>query len=375
LSDNHPDAEARLIDFGPAIEPVLRASLLEDPSLTTRVTKLLQDMEMTSIEYPAARRRAAAARLLQVINTQEATRVHDKLMSADAPDVADDSSNDWRRRFEAVYRLGPGEDITYIPLPLIPEREMFVKDWHALMSQTNPEMPGVEELSRWVIVAPTSGVVRTNASVIMMPRQTGNPGDKRLQATLQMLARLGEGGAGIAKRVDVSADLQNIELPGDWVIRPKLTQEQILNGLAKVIEKETGRKIAFTATTIQEESIVVKGRFAPAAENAEDAGGVIHIYVDKRADTRFVGDPRQGSLSELLQNLRLTGYRVANEAEATNAQVKWVIHPSAYTRTPGAVRLERPKLHQMLDRLSKETGLTITLEPRPRDVYVGSETK
>jgi hypothetical protein len=368
------DAHDRLLKMGVPIEPFLREAVRSDPSLTDPVANLLEDVELAPIEYPAARQAAAVSRLLTVINTGESHRVHDQLLSKPQivfePGTAGHAA-DWKRRFDAVYHLEPGERIKYIAPPFIPEREAFLLERHKLWQARSGGNSAMEKASFEGVCF----VGRTNST--LRPADATAYGNEfnslqRLPKTLTILNMQCPGPGN--RPLVISQELQSLDLPGDWLLRSDAKDQDFVAIVSGIIEAQLKRKVEFVPQTIQEDVIVMRGTFNYVPEDESEPKGHVHVYSDARVPIPATAKLPEYTVKQfasiLSQELKIP---FIDESQSPDAKLRWIVHPSARVRR--GEEYDPAKLAQVLEHLSKQTSMTFTLEKRPKEVMLVRETK
>ncbi len=369
-------ALSQLIAAGPAAEPMMRELARTNPDLSWPCEKALREIELHALGSPIAVRTAATARLLYVINTPAARALATKLSSQPLPVISPDSplyAADWRTRFDAAYKIAPGHVATYIPPPLPPERDLF---WRAWRQEQDRRHHGQIYQGGLPITSPIAIYTADQPSLdsyINIPNHTfhfegKSLPDKGLSRLLIILNAQGRRYYPKVSRVIVPPALESIDLPGDWTILQGAPQDKMLAELARIVEEQTHRRIVFTPQTIQEEAIVVRGKYAFYSEDPEATRPVIQFYADTKDDATEKPYVQTDPLSMLLHLVgEFAGIQVIDESEGAPPKVSWHMHNSVVPP------LNQPKVDQMLSHLTEQTSLTFTREIRPAKVFNASE--
>jgi hypothetical protein len=174
---------------------------------------------------------------------------------------------------------------------------------------------------------------------------------------------------------DLPKVLQDVNIPGDWVVRKGSSKEARLAAFEKIVREYTGRTIAFRESRVEREVVVARGVFhfqpLPGAYNSS----WIHVYSD-RLDPDTRGGGGSGSLAHFIRNLGdiNINQQVIDETQGNrDLQVHYGWHESGYVRQITDEKERAVKLRMVLDNLARQTGLTFTIERRIIVVWLISD--
>jgi hypothetical protein len=168
--------------------------------------------------------------------------------------------------------------------------------------------------------------------------------------------------------LEVSEEL-NIDLPnGDWVFRSETSVEERLAALEEIIRSKMNRTIRFERRTIQRKTVVVTGKysFTPAFDGRPDC---ICIYVDKNESLNWYGW-QVDSLRDLFRE-------IGNELEVAflvrTEQTAIPKIPYQFSSETDVNGSRGENLPIVLNNLAKQTGLNLTIETLPAEVWFATE--
>jgi hypothetical protein len=277
--------------------------------------------------------------------------------TADADVPKPDFREVYRPEFEKVYRLEKGQVLKRIAPPFIPEREVYYLVEHETQSRHIRTPPDyftfhfTEEkgLRNWGLGFGNG--TRTVASV--------------LENTLGMKSYQYEG----------PRALLSLDLAGDWVIRPDAPESEKLVALGRIASEAHGRLLHFQSREVERDVIVATGRFEVRPLDGAADKGSVHLFVGK-PDSNSGGGGGSGDLPSFLQTLGTrVGVAVIDQTQAPPPmeRISWRHDPSAYlTRDPPGPAKDG-KVTELLDTLSKQTGLKFERARRKVPVWVVSE--
>ncbi len=258
---------------------------------------------------------------------------------------------EWRRRFEAVYRLEEGEILKRIAPPFIPERMDYYRNEYEYQAQAIPREP--EEMTfHWDGKLKNWGMSFGRFS--------------RLDFVLNRVVGL--------KRYEYEGPepLLDLELPGDWIIRDEAPPELKLQALTELIAREFDREIWFEQRTVERSTIIATGkfRFHPPVGTYENTA--VHLWAEESDTDEGAGGGTADSLQEFLQML---GDRV-------NMPVVDRTEPSEQIRIPyrhhrssrvGRIPDEQERARQLgilLDHLTAQTELQFEVRTQSTEIWL-----
>ncbi len=375
LAKDHADKPAlnKLISAGPTVEPVLRACVARDPSLDTAMKIALREIELQPIESPIARRAAAASRILGVINTPLSMSVQSRLTAAPRPPVVEGTAEyaaEWREKFVEKYQVGAGQNLKYIPPPLPPERAQFVeaqfKRAVVRMHLTNEHLSTAGRSEMPMIIFTRNAINVDDDVNFLRPDQSDKKVHTNFSRCISFLGAQGDSN-GNTLPVIIGPEFENIDLPGDWVVKFYPNQLQKLGEISRIVAEQTGRHIRFEERTTDEMALIVHGTFAfhplPEAPTGEQ---VVHVIADKLAADPSKNKPHPMKLAELLKNMHVNaGMRVFDESDAKDTVIQVVGHSSSFRRDPVTRQFPPETFEKVLENMTAQTSLTFTRELRP----------
>lgn len=245
----------------------------------------------------------------------------------------------WRMRFDRAYRLGPEETLRRVPAPFIPERAAYIT---REASAQGAGEPPAQLVFRW------DGQLHRAYS-----------GPSTLIGLLRGLAADPSGlGAG-RDPFDCPEDLGQLDIPGDWIVRADSSLEGRLKALERILRDEFRQPIRFERRRVERDAIVVSGKYElhPKAKDRP----VIHIAADDKDLDSVIGGG-SGTMAEFLAALsHLHGLRFLDETKGPSiSNLEWEQHDSS---------LDRDRLAEILQNLSKQTSLEFRREMRPVEIW------
>lgn len=253
----------------------------------------------------------------------------------------------WRKTFNALYKLAPGEVLKRVAPPFIPERLDYYRVENSSQAEAIPREPDMmvfdwgKGLTRWGMSFGRTGALSdVLGSALRLPRYTyeGEP------AALK------------------------IELPGDWIVRKDAPQPQLMAALEK-IAAQAGHPAKIERRHVKRDVIVVRGRFAlNPVENYGRRRDAIHIYVDKLNEDPSRGGGGSGPIKEFIE---WVGSRercwMIDATGSSTAPVSWRDHDdSSPSRNKS---LDAAALDRLWQNLARQTGLEFRKERRAVDVW------
>jgi RNA polymerase sigma factor (sigma-70 family) len=249
--------------------------------------------------------------------------------------------DDWRARFDAVYRLGEREALRNVPRPFIAERQRyFVERDPSLL-----RMLGRVDEGMFVFTF-EGGRADWNRSTREDPT-VGN--------VLRFVC-------GVPRYKLVMPEFDRMRaLDGDWVVRRDATEEDLVTAVAAVVRQRTKWPLFVEKRMVEREVFVARGVFK-ATTQAPDAGDkpMLRLFLDKqgRIDNRAVGDRRRFfvTVGEIMDT------EIVDETAGGDESIYWTSH------VKGGVAGEFRRT--LLKNVSNQTALTFTLERRVRETWV-----
>lgn len=253
---------------------------------------------------------------------------------APQPHINNPAEATWRKRFNEVYALAPGQIVKQVPRPMIPERQMY---W----DQRNGG-------HAWTLHNEESFTFEWDGNKAEWTSLSAGGG--RLSMALQMGAKL--------KGWEIDSSIpMDLSFPGDWVIRKGAICRQVMDSLAEIVSQRLGRQLRFDTKTITAEAIIARGtyHFVPLPGNPND--GVVDLYGgnNPNAPPVFI---HPMSIRALLGSVEAcTTRKVIDETGSGNMQIKVKDH-QLVTDSDLLIR-----------NISAQTSIRFDREPRQIEVW------
>jgi RNA polymerase sigma factor (sigma-70 family) len=290
---------------------------------------------MTAIKTKAA----AVAVLVLTIGTTTGVVVHQVLARERIETVAiadarpfqpqRQADQSWRKNFNRVYHLADGEIVKRVIPPYIPERDAMANDIdpaRTMMDITGDcltkflDRNGEVEFNSWWRGKPT---------VLMVIQQLVGLPTFKLEIPLKDQLR---------------------QIPGDWVVRPDLGEDKLMDALATIFREQIGWKIRFEKRSAEHNVIVARGSYS----KPHTKDGAIELRVDGMGARGGMG---AGNVRRLVTMLgEMTEVESVDETAANVEGVFWSDHIGG--------KLTPENADKLLANVSKQTGLTFTREKR-----------
>jgi Leucine-rich repeat (LRR) protein len=317
----------------------------------------IQDAQVTKASIPDFKKMMSAKQVLL-----SGDKINDDLLDAlrtalpnckiwDPQRSRDYPMPEWRKRFEAVYRLEDGQILKRVSSPFIPERRDYYLNEHSSQAKLVPRSPDrftfhwPGKLKNWGLA-----FARTD-----------------IKSTLRGVLRLK------SYEFEGPRELLDLNLPGDWIVRDEAPVAAKLAVLQEVLANELERKIRFEKRTVEHEVIVATGRFSfhPLAEaRKQDA---VHLYVDELSSS---GGGTVDSVAELLQTIgnRANTYVVDRTEPSEGNNILYYLHRSSRPlRQMESSPEKTEKLKVLLGNITKQTELQFELGSQPVEVWFVTE--
>ena len=175
------------------------------------------------------------------------------------------------------------------------------------------------------------------------------------------------------RQVDLAgpAELLDYDLSGDWVIRRGASLHERHRALETYLRKEFDLAIRIEKQEVEQDVIVVRGKFnlKPLVEARNS--DVIHVYTGEEFSEPD-GPPfdiREGTLRQFLLSQGCVGLGldyVADETDSPHIQLKWLYNPNWNN---ALLRTDPVKLDAYLDLIARQTSLSLTRERRLKTAW------
>jgi protocatechuate 3,4-dioxygenase beta subunit len=256
---------------------------------------------------------------------------------------------DWRPRFNEIYHLADGEILKRIAPPFIPERMEYCRNEY-----DHHEAEPYQLISRW------------DEQLEPMRMAWGPEGLGTLSNVLEDVLELK------TYEYDGPQSLLDIELPGDWIVRDKASQEVKLRAFERLLAREFQRAIQFERRLVERSAIVATGKFKfhPPVGTSDNTS--VHLYVTD-ADSDMISDI--GTANSLDEFLRAIGGNLNMPLiNRTEPQGRVRISYRCHTYVAQAAGIPNEQLREkfwrtVLDHLTEQTELQFEIRTEPVPVW------
>ncbi len=241
----------------------------------------------------------------------------------------------WQQRLDAVYGLADGDSLKLVSPPYIPERQFVFQGRGPGFDQPPKngivvfEWQGTAALNRWSISKPTiADIMRL---VLRVPSYRYQMDDMdRLR-----------------------------QLPGDWVLRPGATTDELMADLAKILQLRGGWNVKFEKTRVERDLYIARGAFNLDKSLPPEKRGV-DLYLDQKKKHLSMN---AGNVDDLLIFTgELMNQEIVNETTTPRAGMFW-------TNYIGAAVTGRFK-DVLLDHIAEQTDIDFHIEKRMTDLWI-----
>jgi len=242
----------------------------------------------------------------------------------------------WRKKFNEVYGLQPGQTVKFVGEPMIPERQ----DYWNTQGTNGKNFPLPDRMFM---------VFTWNGNEAKWMLLGGGPN------TLQYILLKGANLKGWQCDSSMPEDLS---LPGDWVVRKGATTEEVMAGLAQVLSQKLGHPVHFEKRKVTADVIIARGpyHFVPLPGNPDNE--VVELLGDKGTDQSIKPYKRPMAMSEILDMIStFTGKKVVDETGAGRRTVQCLDH-GAYRDT-----------NLLIQNISKQTSIRLDHEQQEIEVW------
>jgi RNA polymerase sigma factor (sigma-70 family) len=268
---------------------------------------------------------------------------------ATQPEATEPEISDWEKTFYAAYGLKPDENIKYLVPPFIPERDFYFQD----VMGPNFRMPQSSDKLSFIFDGLSDGTVKWRIARNLATRA---------MAVRSLVAELIPSLRNWQLQGDDS--VLALKVPGDWVVRPGASPEQVLPAIETAIQQALGRNLKFTRESVDKDVIVISGTSKPGTNrlNLEITKTVNHKEITKAicADA--------GDLAEVLSDA--IGLPVLGETDGRPFQNALEYNGRLVADTGQA---EDDFLADLIQSVSDQSGLTLKREHRKVDIWTLGE--
>ncbi len=241
----------------------------------------------------------------------------------------------WRKKFNEVYGLQPGQTVKFVGEPMIPERQ----DYWDTQSTTGKNFP--------------------LGNQFMLFSWDGNAASWRVigggPQTLQLVLIKG---ANLKRWQWDSTMPEDLMLPGDWVVRKGATTEEVMTGVAAVLTQKLGHPVHFEKRKVIADVIYARGPYHFVPLPGKPDNGVVELVGKEGMDQNLTPFKRPMSISELLNMVEtFSGKEVIDETGAGRTTIQCLDHGS-YHDTDLLIR-----------NISAQTSIRLDHEPQETEVW------
>ena len=255
------------------------------------------------------------------------------------------------------YGLADGQSVRHVPLPFSDLRTTYYKVGHPSQSERIKEPPQTM-LFHW-----TDGRLQNWGMTF------GADQGKSLQGILTGATEFS------SQEIELSEELREKRIAGDWVVRPGAPAETILRDLEAILRKELSIPLRLEIKTVKRPVYAARGTYKLTPLEGEKAQGRLHL-TDKTITTDRVqifanaivpdsgAGGGTGDLDEFLKALgRWIKTPIINEVEKGPAnEISYRYHE----RSPFTDQMQKEDhdAQAVLGNITRQTGLTFTKEDR-----------
>jgi RNA polymerase sigma-70 factor (ECF subfamily) len=256
-----------------------------------------------------------------------------------APASVPANAADWRATFNDAYALSPRQNLKFIPPGKFPQRQRYFSE----VENNETPMPCIQW--RWI-----DGTLKRQAM------HGPGPAGAQLSTVLQFCANLDIHHAS-------TAGLPPINLNGDWIVRDGASTEAILADLQSILLDQFKTDLRFEKTETIKEALIATGNYQFRRLPQATSGG-LQIFADTLDHPR-PGDSVQGGGNTPPAYLWvLLGETIAlpviDETTGEPPKISWLL-----SRSIQGAHQDPARRQQILDNISKQTGIVFKQEKRP----------
>jgi hypothetical protein len=268
---------------------------------------------------------------------------------------ADDGDN-WRDRFNEVYKMDDGEALKRIAPPFIPERKTYY-----FKEETDQ--------AKYIADPPTYFTFHwTGSSFQKWGYGFSDAKGMSIRQILRDVLELK------SYEYQLPKDTPSFQLKGDWMVDVTAEIDAKLQKLCDIVRAANGPSLKFTQREIEQRVIVASGTYTFHAIEGTYNATSVHLFTDKPDKDEGSGGG-SGDVDRFLARLGdRAGMQVIDEVEEPRPQmISWRYNSSSNFKElagipDGAKRTEEIK--KLLDNVTKQTNLKLTIEQRKVPVWV-----
>ena len=241
----------------------------------------------------------------------------------------------WRKKFNEVYGLQPGQTVKFVGEPMIPERQDYW-DTQGTGGKSFPLGSQMFFAFAW------------NGSAANWMVLGGGPNTLQLFRSAAKLK---------GWQVD-STFPEDLIMPGDWVVRKGASTEEVMAGLAEVLSQKLGHSVRFEKRKVTADVIFARGPYHFVPLPGKPNNGVVELVGKEGKDQNITPYKRPMAISELLDMIStFAGKRVVDETGAGRTTIQCLDHGS-YRDTA-----------LLIQNISKQTSIRLDHEPQEIEVW------
>jgi hypothetical protein len=269
-------------------------------------------------------------------------------------------NENWREKFNDVYKMDEGEALKRIAPPFIPERKTYY-------------FKEEKDQARYIAEPPTYLCFHwTGSSFQKAGYGFIDSAGLSLHGILESVLELK------TYEYQIPKEAQAFHVTGDWMVDVTAELEPKLQKLCDIMRAADGPSLKFVQKEIERPVIVARGTYAYHPIDGAYNATWVHLFVDKLDKDEGSGGG-SGDLGEFLETV---GDRVAMPVidevqEPRPKTVSWGYHSSSnFSKLAGLVDgpKKTEKIKKLLDAASKQTDLKLTIEQRKVSVWVAEPT-
>lgn len=251
------------------------------------------------------------------------------------PKINNPAEAAWKKKFNEVYGLQPGQTVKFVGEPMIPERQ----DYWDTQSTTGKNFP----------VANQFMVFSWDGSEAKWILAGGGPN------TVQFILLKGAN----LKRWQVDSTMpEDLNLPGDWVVRKGASTEEVMAGLAPILSQKLGHPVHFEKRKVIADVIFARGPYHFVPLPGKPDNGVVELLGEENKDQNITPYKRPMAISDLLDMIStFTGKKVVDQTGAGRMTIQCLDH-GAYRDT-----------NLLIQNISKQTSIRLDHEQQEIEVW------
>ena len=287
--------------------------------------------------------------------------------AATAPNLSDasseetDSETDWQTRFYQIYRLEDHQILKRIAPPFIPERLDYFVNEDPIQAAVGPEPnPPDTFFLHW-----DGEVLKNWGSGFMGGRGLSLEGVLRYILGLASFEYAGP------------EELLDLEIPGDWIVRPSASIEEKLSALTQISSQDLNRPFLFERSTVEREVLVTSGVFSLRPLEGQDPHELLMYLHKEQLDPNSPEYEEGGggglaeSIDEFMRELgNRVGIPVQNEV---SNDIGFELHyrhlSSTYLLKQKDANKKARQIKSLLENISEQTGLEFTITPQSVEIW------